>query len=87
MLGWEFPKVKIPECLEKSHCAHTLAHHRGKFVKVYKLCYILNKTKIYWLGVILFLEHQIATEGCLARVGRQLESLLEDKCRLHTAVR
>ena len=28
MRWWVFPKQKVPECLEKSHCAHTLGHHR-----------------------------------------------------------
>ena len=46
------------ECLEKSHCAHTLAHHRGNCVEVHKLQYI-EQDKYFWLWVILFLEHQI----------------------------
>ena len=42
MRGWEFPQVKVPECLEKSHCAHNLAHHDEMFVKLYKHLLVLS---------------------------------------------
>ena len=51
MRGWEFPQVKVPECLEKSHCAHNLAHHDEMFVKLY---IILKTTKH-----VLFLSYSV----------------------------